>query len=581
MAVNRFWNQPQTAEYSPMSMQELSYAPEIMYKRDEDLTAKVDAMNEAQATLSSMLGDKAGKNEEFKAGYQKLSDRINREGATKANLDLAKNLKQIYIKEVLPQEQYAKTWESTLASQMKDRSDSNKIIIGPDVKGVTYDQWRKDPTAMQYQVAERDKAMQVGRLQGNAWKSGNQRFMGVDEAGKAIYQEGMVSAEEVARRDVPGDPYHEWVNKQVEIARDGMGVKSPNPELDSSIRAGILMDSVGKQSRETISEYERDRMAGKVNGSAMPSGIKVVDFTPMPVTPAEAPGSNFKVDKENMLLEPGMKTEYDKQISVKSGKYFSSIEALRAERERIENLREDARKSDQPISQGSISGMGFSVSTKSPKTMEAIADADFRLKRLDEIESATDASFYGASGWDKSVSIGLNKTNSSWLKPEEQKAVSGSIEGAGEDISKYFSTFSEQSDKSKYGGVSPADIEKINQATDKSKSLGNVKATYRDLRVNGDVVRDKDGKIVGVNGTGQMWGVFDLTYTDKSTKKDVSLYDVVMKLPPSMTEKLMIPLEVVAAHHNSDDSEQLRAFRSSYNKYLERQSKLENSKVNK
>ena len=65
MAVNRFWGQSQPAEYSPMSLQELAYAPSILYQREQDMNTNIDAMNQASSTLKSMLGSYAPKTEEF------------------------------------------------------------------------------------------------------------------------------------------------------------------------------------------------------------------------------------------------------------------------------------------------------------------------------------------------------------------------------------------------------------------------------------------------------------------------------------------------------------------------------------
>jgi len=91
--ANQFWGQAPIADYTPKTQAEILGVPRELYARDQALEAQMDALNEANLSLQSALGPAAGKQTEFTNAYQNILKRITTEGATKRNLDEAKNVK--------------------------------------------------------------------------------------------------------------------------------------------------------------------------------------------------------------------------------------------------------------------------------------------------------------------------------------------------------------------------------------------------------------------------------------------------------------------------------------------------------
>jgi hypothetical protein len=553
MAVNRFWNQGQQAQYSPMSMQELAYAPQIMYGRDQDLTAKVDAMNEASSTLKSMLGDKAGKSEQFDIGYKSILDKIATEGATPRNLQAAKDLRQMYIKEVLPQEVFAKKRESTMAGQMKDRANLNNIVVGPNAADISFDQYSKDPNAMQYQVAERDKLLQHGALIGKQYAdSEDATKTHIDEFGKLVIQNGFATADEAMQAYESDPKFKQWVDSQAILATKASGLTNPNQDALDAIKSGIMTTVVGGIKRENLSDTELQRL--RASGVQPTNGISVLSFEDKAIPVSASGETDYPVDMDIALKNPDVKKEYDKQLARISGNVFTSQAALQAEKDRIQNTNMDAY---------SQSGGMF---TSPLRFQDPIKDRAERLKKLETIENTVKNNFLNAAGWTSNKSISLNNTNTAWLLPAEKTSLNDSMEGVAKDVEKWLPSWSTD----KVTGYSPAtkdDIKKLKAFTEE----GGGKVEYADLQINGNIIGDK------IVGTGQLTGLFKLKYKDpKKNDEYVSL-----TLPPQQEQNLFTPLEIIAARNNPAQADELNQYKNLHIEYLKNKAAVELDRYNK
>jgi len=92
--ANRFWGEAPIAQYSPMSMQETMFGPETLYKRDQALSAEMDALNESKMSLEGVLGSAAGKQDEFNQAYKEAMAGILKDGANQMSIEKAKRAKQ-------------------------------------------------------------------------------------------------------------------------------------------------------------------------------------------------------------------------------------------------------------------------------------------------------------------------------------------------------------------------------------------------------------------------------------------------------------------------------------------------------
>jgi hypothetical protein len=322
MAVNRFWNQPLTAEYSPMSMQELSYAPEIMYKRDQDLIAKVDAMNEASASIKSVLGDKASTATEFEAGQKKLLDKISREGATKANLDLARSLKKTWINEMVPQEKFAKERQRYGEEYAKALSSDDNIVVGANPLTKTFAEYSSDPNSLNsFKTASRDKLVQTGRMYGANYAEGNtSRDLSDIDLGIMNFVKGFRNQDEAFRAYSSDPKFKSLINAQVDQIANSRGLDPSHKEVRDAITGGIMSGVVGGMERTAIPASVLKGMMTKENSSA-PDYLSIEDSTVLNI-----------VDEPTLDMaanDPAMRKELDKTFNSVSGGKFPSYESYK------------------------------------------------------------------------------------------------------------------------------------------------------------------------------------------------------------------------------------------------------------
>lgn len=569
MAINRFWNQTQQAEYTPRSMQEIMYAPKIMYDRQEDLTNKVDAMNEANASLKAMLGDKAGKTEEFNAGLKDITDKISREGATQRNIDLAKNLRQSYLKEVLPQEAFAKKRESIIASQMKDRSDQNNIVSGNNAADITFDQYQKDPNSFQYQVAQRDKLIQDGMQAGaQIGEEEDNAGVHVDQYGKLVIPPKFNNSGEFYNAYQNDPAFKQSIDQQAMARAQARGIQNPTPEILNTIISGMATTAAGKVKRENISEYELQRLRSE--GLKPSGGVDILSFDNAAIPGAASGSADSPVDKEVAFkANPKLKEEYDKEIARMSKGAFRSQEELNAVKQQLE---QEPTQNSSPVQSTEWGGFSYNTTPGADKLRKD------RIQYIDNLQQDIDNNFFKASGWTNTTVIDVNNGNKAWIPKETQDAIDRSKKGAVDDIAKFFPTW-DSDNVEEYGPATKEDSKFFKEYM--KPDADRKPAEWHSLRINGKMT-DK-----GMLGTGQIMPVFHMEYGtgNKHHEKNVSF-----NFPPDQTMKLLDPLRTTAkmlspektdnANHISHET-QLENYVSLYNTYLKAKQDVADEKAKK
>ena len=568
MAINRFWNNDQQAEYIPRTMQEIMYAPKIMYDREQELSGKVDAMNESNATLKAMLGDKAGASEKFDSGYKDIIEGISKYGATNQMLDKAKALRLSYINEVVPQEAFAKKREAIIASQMKDRSDQNNIITGNNASDISFDQYRKDPNAFQYQVAQRDKLIQDGMQAGaQIGEEENNSGVHVDEFGKLVIPPKFVNAGEFHNAYQNNPEFKTSIDQQATAKAKARGIQNPSKEILNTIISGMATTASGKVKRENISEYELQRL--RTAGLKPAGGVDILSFNDVAI-PNPASGSmDYPVDKDIAMKSPIVKKKYDAEIFSKSGGEYKSQEEMDTAKKQLEIKKEQLTRSAL-VSYGATVGHSSTDNSYRNKI-------DNQLRTINDVQKKVDENFFKANGWAQTTSIDINNGNKSWLPDKMQNDIDDSKKGAVQDAEKFFPSWT--SDKVEDTG--PSTIEDVKFFNEYMKDPDRKIAVWKDLRING-AVGDKE-----MVGTGQINPVFHLEF---GTGKKRQQKDVSFNFPPQETIDLLNPLQTAAlmlSPHTTDTPERksnstiMANYMELYKNYLTSKNQVNTDRANK
>ena len=551
MAVNRFWNNDQQAEYVPRTMQEIMYAPKIMYDREQELSSKVDAMNESNATLKAMLGDKAGTSEKFDAGYKSILEGISKYGATPQMLDKAKALRQSYINEVLPQEAFAKTREAVMSAQMKDRSDQNNIVSGASAKDISFDQYRKDPNAFQYQVAQRDKLLQHGALIGKQY-SESEMSQQPDEWGFLVTKKGFGTAEE-AMKSYQSDPkFKQWVDDQTVLATKASGLTNPNEEALNAIKSGIMTTVVGGTERSALP-------AGYYKGkNGQSAGV---------VTMEKDTGASAKKDFNSLYAVPSIKKTINENISLQSGGKYKSLEELDAVingKSSINSEENKAKIFNEYLKAGTNpTAAAYAVQSGNIPEIQAYNKS---VNEAKEIRSNIEKNTVGSNDFARDMVYRPNDTVIGGLPVEFKNTIKGIEDGISSDMTYQFAALADTK-TTKYGGVTDDDKNLINKFLKLKDPDKRVK--LQSVRVN--AVPTESGKEIG---SGEPTVTFYLIGKDDK-KKDFGEDGpptVTVRLPRHLTDKVFTLVDVLS---NTHPTTQLTAqkFHQVYNNYYDNQEK--------
>jgi len=267
--ANRFWGNAPIAEYSPMTMQESMFGPQELYKRDQALTSQVDAMNEANLTLQGALGEAAPKQEEFTKKYNEVLNKISKEGATQKNVDDARQLRQLYATQVLPMQDFAKTREKWGAEYSKARMDGDNIIVGTSPLEKSFDEYRKDPSALNsFQVVSRDKLTGLGAAYGKNYAQGITGRDTTDlDLGIMNFVHGFKTQDDAFKAYQTDPKFKSLVDAQVNEIAKSRGLDPTHSEVRDAITGGIMSGVVGGMERAPVSaQYMKENYKGK-NGA--------------------------------------------------------------------------------------------------------------------------------------------------------------------------------------------------------------------------------------------------------------------------------------------------------------------------
>jgi len=322
MDQNRYWNGQQEAPmplatYSPMSMQEMAYAPQIMHQREQELTGQLDAMNESNSTLKAMLGDKGATTDKFNDQYQQTLNSIAKEGATPQAIDKARNLRKIFMQEVKPQENFAVQRQQMYQQYLKDKSDPSKIVIGRNPLDIGYDEWSKSKAFEPHQSVDRDRLIAHGAKIGSEWATGNTKAE-PNEYDMLEVTKGFKNADE-AMASYQSDPkFKSWVDSQTQLAASAAGTDPSNPDVANAIRSGIMTSVVGGTQLHNLPPgYIKDK--NKPESNKLTGNFLKMEDVPLGIVPSDDmldlaskhPGMLNELNKATMQLTDG-KYDYTK-----------------------------------------------------------------------------------------------------------------------------------------------------------------------------------------------------------------------------------------------------------------------------
>lgn len=304
MADNIYWSENPVAQLTLpksqyQSLQELAYAPQIMYQREQDTIAKLDAMNEAANTLNATLGDKAVVPQKFQAEYKSLLDDISKNGATSRNIDRASKLRGIYMSEVKPIEMFAQARAQKQAEHSKAAMDQNNLIIGERPTDVTFEQWRNDPSSMDFKVIGRDKLYTYGAKAGDEWKSGQLTKTTMDKYMRLHDQRGFANPQAVANAYQSDEKFRGLVEKNIQDIMAANGIPLNNSDAANAIRTGMMSQMVGEDKISHAPEaYFKGQSQSSISGLDNSPGFIDVNYT------QKSPGKPFASteDVSNYLL---------------------------------------------------------------------------------------------------------------------------------------------------------------------------------------------------------------------------------------------------------------------------------------
>ena len=565
MAVNRFWGQSQPAEYSPMFLQELAYAPSILYQREQDMNTNIDAMNQASSTLKSMLGSYAPKTEEFDSKIKNVMDRVAKEGATQQNMDALRGLRKTYASDIVPIEDYAKQREQKAAEYYKQSLDANNIIVGKNPLEITFEEFRSNPNSMQFQVANRSELMKHGMAIG-AQHANSIINRTRDNFGSIKTQYGFQSAQEAmdAYHNDPG--FNKWVEDQVSLATQASGLSHPSEAASEAIRSGIMTAVVGKAQFDRDYLYEAEisgRRGHNSQYSDVPPPAPFVDFDTAPISTGE--------DAEFLLSDPIIMAAANKVIREDSGKYGSmNWDDLNSEISRLQSIA-DTENSTYisssglfPVSSQNSNLYPYRNATAGNPTVSNNAEL-IRLKKIraDIVNRVTNSEELSST-----TSVDLNRTNIGWYgTPEMKSTFKDAEEGLNSDISEMMSNMLDNSDDNRYGAVTNKQKEivaKWVESNDPNKKM-------KFARVRSQYNPDTN------TGSGQPTFVFELNH-DASNKDKKGGGTVSLKLPPDLAAKALGLAQAISSFNPEASEKTSRIYGAALRYYRDVEEPYYNSK---
>jgi hypothetical protein len=545
MAVNRFWGDAPTAQYTPLSMQELAFVPQQMYTREKDVEAKVDAMNEAKTTLVTMLGDKAGKTDEFEVASANLMNRMAKEGATQRLLEEAKGLRKLYLRDVAPMEQFANQRQELYKQYLKDKSTGENILLGQNPLEQSFDDWTKRGRTLEpYQAVDRNKLLSHGILIGKNFAEGEVRE-DVDKYGFLNVQKGFKNADEAMEAYQSNPQFKSWVDSQTELSAKAAGVEKPNQEVRDAIRSGIMTSVVGGVERHQLpSEILKNIGAGQNPQYAKPALVR----TAITATGPELPSQNIE---DIISIAPEAKKDVDKRISDATGGKYPTLQQMD---DRIKSLKPVVDRQIQIGLTGYAPADAWNISSNTPEYKEYSNLLAGREKILSDTQAAQPWKSHIMINPDwESIQLFGDKKLTEWVD-NYRKAV-------GENLRQNLQNLPENS--LNWGGGDEVTREFIGNGKKKGK-FTSPDTSDRAITFNG----------IHVNSvTGQIFFDFSLSAKDNSGSKpkDISMEHALIKMPPRDTRTavdVFTSPQFLGGENPSDENNQRLALtRQLYNRW--------------
>jgi hypothetical protein len=475
MAVNRFWGQAPVAEFTPTSMQEASFIPQQMYARDKEAQAQIDAMNESNMSLKSMLGDKANTAQDFEDKSQNIMGKLASQGSSPQLLDQLRGLRQTYIQQVVPMQEFAKQRQEQYSQMLKDKSNNDKIVMGQSPLDQSFDQWNKNGKILNpYQIVDRKELLTQGMINGKQWAESvdpnDPTKSWVDiKTGELNTVKGFKNADEVPVAYQNDPKFRNWVDARTQEIAQSHGVKDANPDVLNTIRSGIFSSVVGG--------IERKSLPGEILKNYLHGNVPMQKPTLATINPTEV--SNMQVGSTESLLKnsPELLRDVDSRVSSLTGGRFKTLSDI------DKNI--DEWKASNPMGPSNALVAGRLAPNRSAVGMRRIIMPD-NIQSLQDIKDNVLKYAEESKDWKNSLNISPD-----WV---------GAAKG-GEDMKKYINNYSEAigdnilseypnlgNNDAQWGGANQTDIDAIGKSNEDGTFLSdkssNRKISFKGLNIN-------------------------------------------------------------------------------------------------
>ena len=564
MADNIYWDQNPVAVMPTMptqSLQELAYAPQIMYEREKDAVAKMNALNESKNTLNAVLGDKAVLPEKFNAEYQAVLDEINKTGATPRNIERASKLRSLYATEVKPIEKFATDREKWIEAYMKEAMDQNNIIVGSKPSDVTYDQYKSNPSSLQFSVLGRDKLMSQGLLNGKEIAKSHTREWNTSDGYHHI-QEGFGSAAEAMNAYQNNtNKFRDQVESRVKDLASAAGAAG-HPEVEASIRQGILSSVVGDQKIMAIPGWGTGARGGAGQQRDM---TQLITETRMGA-PTDKPYETVK----RMPEMSAARTDLVLKNPDLTSRGISSAEDL----DSVISFLENSQYITEPFkSAEGLSGMadaalqtaGRAVGTAASFLAGEYKEPSYSGLKLSDLKAYRDKIDSSAQGHEWYAGETLLRPNAvvASYNPELYAAIKKSEEAVGADINSTIESYS--TNRTGVWGATTQDGQKALKKFAKLDPSGR-EVIFKGVRVNAVDETDSSGKRTGrLMGSGYPTVIVELFDKDKKTGDEITMH-----LPWEETSRALYSVARLS-QNNPDQAARMQQYIDLMQKYYQQE----------
>lgn len=156
MAISRFDAPRQSMQFKPLSMQEMAFAPTLMRQKEDVMQGQIDIASETLGDINIPDEDVQNIVGKWDKELSDVSEQMVRSGYSPEMESKFRNLKRRYSQDIKPIQTYMAARQQAAVDYNKIARDPSKHIEGVVPTGISYAQFREDPSQLQnYQVFDK------------------------------------------------------------------------------------------------------------------------------------------------------------------------------------------------------------------------------------------------------------------------------------------------------------------------------------------------------------------------------------------------------------------------------------------